>query len=196
MESAVVNGNLDFGITTRRNQNGITRELDPSLEFQLLSLDEECVVMTDRVMRLFFADEYDKYLEKFRHGVDLLDLSQVPVIMHPMETGVSQVIRKYYMDNHRTLKVCGEGPTQEIVNSLILENNAYGFCSKRISESFFIQNQGKIHVFPLKSPRLIREILLINRKDMGNNPQMREIREMIQRSMEDELDEQLDMNFE
>lgn len=183
VENAVVNGSLDFGITTRKNQDGVTRKLDPNLAFQVLSLDEECVIMTDRVMHLFFADEYDKYLEKFQQGVDLLDLSQIPMIMHPMESGVSQMIRKYFMDNHRTLKICGEGPTQEIVNGLILENNAYGFCSKRISESFLNQNQGKIHVFPLKNPQLRREILLINRKDQENNSQMREIREMIQKSM-------------
>lgn len=191
VERAVGNGNLDFGITTRKNQNGEVRELDPRLAFQRLGLDEECVVMTDRVMRLFFADEYDKYLEKFREGVDLLDLSQVPVIMHPMETGVSQVVRKYYMDNHRTLKVCGEGPTQEIVNSLILENNAYGFCSMRISEGFLNQNQRKIHVFPLKRPQLRRDILLIYRKDQENDTRLSEIREMIQKSLEDELEESL-----
>ncbi len=180
LEEMVVNRELDFAITTGKFLSSGMRKPDPALEVRVLSKDEECVILTDRVMRLYFADEYDIYLKKFRQGVDLLELSHIPMIMHPMESGISRMVRQYFMDHHRTFKIFSEVPSQDLVNSMVLENNAFGFCSRNISADFIAAHHGEIQVFPIASPSLKREIRLIYRKDQSRK--MVKIAEMIEKA--------------
>ncbi len=189
--------NVSFHITTGFNQDIMdrvqrqaldlavagytgTQEQQPEgLEGIRLSWDEDCIIITDEVMRLYFADEYEKYVEKFSQGIDLLDLSHVPIVLHPMESGVSKKIRKYFMDHHRTFKVFGEGPTQDVVNSMVLKNNAYGMCSRTSARILAEQAGKKLHVFPLERPKLGREIMLFYSQKKRKNDILEDIAGMI-----------------
>ena len=180
LEEMVVNGDLQFAITTGKYLAEGGREPDPSLEIRVLSQDEECVIMTDRVMHLYFADEYEAYLEKFRRGVDLLEIAHIPMIMHPMESGISRMVRQYFMDHRKTFKIFSEVPSQDLVNSMVLENNAFGFCSRNISDDFLAAHRDELHAFPIASPALRREIRLIYRKD--RNKLMGKIGELLEKA--------------
>lgn len=189
--------NVSFHITTGYNVDILERiqrcELDlavagytgmeenslEELEAIPLSRDEDCIIITEEVMRLYFADEYEKYVEKFSEGVDILDLSHVPIVMHPMESGVSKKIRKYFMDHHRTFKVFGEGPSQDVVNSMVLKNKAFGMCNGTASRMLVEGTEKKVHVFPLKSPKLEREIVLLYPKKRKKNAFLSDIAGMI-----------------
>ncbi len=189
--------NVSFHITTGFNQEimervqrqaldlavagyvGTEEQKPEGLEAIRLSWDEDCIIITDEVMHLYFADEYDAYVEKFSQGIDLLDLSHVPIVLHPMESGVSKKIRRYFMDSHRTFKVFGEGPTQDVVNSMVLKNKAYGMCSRTIAQILTETAGKKLHVFPLAKPKLGRDIMLFYTKKKKRNEILEDIAGMI-----------------
>lgn len=167
---------LDFAIV---GFTGVEDSIREQLEVVPLSRDEDCIIITEEVMRLYFADEYEKYVEKFKKGVDILELSHVPIVMHPMESGVSKKIRKYFMDHHRTFKVFGEGPSQDVVNSMVLRNKAFGMCNGTASRILVEGTDKKVHVFPLEKPKLKREIVLVYPKKKKRNAFLEEIAGMI-----------------
>lgn len=172
----LLRGELDFAVA---GFTGVEKEMSEKMEVIPLSQDEDCIIITEAVMRLYFADEYEKYAEKFSGGIDLLDLSHVPIVMHPMESGVSKKIRKYFMDHHRTFKVFGEGPNQDVVNSMVLKNKAFGLCNRTAARMLVDGAEKKVHVFPLAKPKLAREIVLVYPKKRKKNSCLDEIAAMI-----------------
>ncbi|MCD8329239.1 MAG: LysR family transcriptional regulator [Lachnospiraceae bacterium] len=191
--------NVAFSITTGYNQTVLSliqegradlavigsSDVDPKLledmEQVELSHDEDCILITEDVMRLYFVDEYDKYVERFSEGVDLLDLAHIPIAMHPMESGISKKIRNYFMENHQSFKVFGEGSTQDIVNSMVLQNNAYGVCSRSAAEALLSKTSAKrLHIFPLERPRLERHLALLYRKNDSRREALADIAAMFE----------------
>lgn len=167
LHDRVVKGEMDFAIIAVRTPTS-QMIIDPSLEKKFLGMDEECVIMSDQVLRLYFADEYEKYLGEIFSGGGgrSIGVAHIPMVMHPMNTGISQLIKQYYIENHCTFKLFGEGATQEIVNSIVVNNNAMGFCSRHYAQDLIQKADRVMHAFPLKSPELKRDIFLVYRKDL------------------------------
>lgn len=70
----------------------------------------------DYILQMNMRNTWEKFSRG--EGVDLLDVAHIPMVMHPMNTGISQLIKQYYIENHCTFKLFGEGATQEIVTVL------------------------------------------------------------------------------
>lgn len=83
------------------------------------------------------------------------------------------------MDHHRTFKVFGEGPSQDVVNSMVLRNKAFGMCNGTASRILVEGTDKKVHVFPLEKPKLKREIVLVYPKKKKRNAFLEEIAGMI-----------------
>lgn len=135
-------------------------------EFNIIDLfdENECVVISDSLLKQYFPDRYPQCIDEFSAGVEVGEFAEVPSVMY-LPCPIRNKIDRYCNERKIKLNIAVETGDVFVGKQFIKNGLAYGLLSassaREIPEDVY---GGKIYAFPITAPDVWRKIGIFYRK--------------------------------
>lgn len=156
-------------------------ELSPehqnAFEFRRLVDDREYLIISDSTIKKHFSS-YPGCIDTFTSGVSLADFVHVPMVLPPANSGIVAKLKQYSLANDLKFKILGEGSSQQITNSMVAQNMAFGLCRQHSLP--LPKGNEPVYAFPINEPYLHRADGLVYQKNRRLSAYVTEFLDLIE----------------
>ena len=119
------------------------------------------VLATATLLQKYFGEETEALIQRWQQGICLKEIRQLPVVLFPEHSRISQLAAAYAKDNGYEMKIIFESFSQELNLTLVQSDEGYTISSEIPDE------KEQILAFPLQTPPITRRIYCVRERNVA-----------------------------